>query len=90
MASSDLADIILRGPTPERLTRLAAAFRTYFSYEARHIEVLLKDLGPEVEQVGRMLEMELPPAEKMYDAAKRQMLQLALSKEMESTGTPQP
>jgi len=89
MASSDLADIILRGPSPERLTRLAAAFRTYFSYEARHIEVLLKDLGPEVEQVGHMLEVELPPAEKLYEAAKRQILQLALSKEMDrSDATP--
>lgn len=96
MAASDLAEIIIRGASPERISRLAATFRTYFSYEAKHIELLLKDLGPEVEHIGQMLEVHLPPAEQMHDEAKRQMLQLALSKEMEvpsaplASGEPQP
>ena len=88
LAASDLAEIIIHGASAERIARLATAFRVYFSFEAQHIELLLKDLSPEVERVGQMLEVALPPAEQMHDEAKKLMLQLALSKEMEAPSSP--
>jgi HD-like signal output (HDOD) protein len=78
MAASDLAEIIISGATKERIHRLATAFRDYFSFTAAHIDLILKDLGPEVQQVGAMLDVPLPPIDQLHAEAKSEMLKLAL------------
>jgi HD-like signal output (HDOD) protein len=78
--ASELADVIIRGTTQNRITHLAAAFKSYFSFGPKHVEKLLRDLTPEVQSVGEMFDVPLPPADQMHDVAKEQMLSLALTK----------
>ena len=78
-SASDLADVVIHGAAPERTRRLAAAFREYFLFGAEHIDVLLRDLGPEIRQVADMLSVPPPPADQLHAEAKGEMLKLALS-----------
>lgn len=79
LAASDVADIIMRGASQQRVNRLAAAFRGYFSFSGEHVGLLTRDLGPEIRRAAGMLDVPLPPAEEIHEQAKSEMLKLAIS-----------
>lgn len=79
MAASDLTDIVLFGATSQKVQRLAALFQECFSFTSQHIDLMMKDLGPEIRQVGAMLDLPCPPPEELHADAKREMLKLAMT-----------
>jgi len=83
MAASELADIVIRGSTPSRIRRLATTFNEYFSFGGRHMDVLLKDLWPEIRSVATMLDVPVPSVDRVQEAAKSEMLKLTLEQATE-------
>jgi len=83
MAASELTDIIVRGSTPQRVKRVATVFRDLFSFSAEHVGTVLQDIETEIQSVGKLLEVPLPPIDVIQAKAKAEMLQVALKKEVE-------
>ena len=90
MAASDLTDIIIRGSTPRRVQRVAGLFREMFSFSAEHVGLVLQDVEAEIQSIGKLLEVPLPPIELVHARAKAEMLQLALQAEVDHGAAAKP
>lgn len=77
-AASELADLVIRGSSLDRIDSLAKTFRTRFSFSAEHVELLLKDLEPEIASIGQLLNVPLPPVEVLQAKAKAEALRMAM------------
>jgi len=84
--AADLADIITLGVSERRISRLAANLRQHFAFTAQHIDLLLKDLGPEIERVGALLNVPLPQADQIHAQAKAEILKLAMQEDLAGAG----
>jgi len=78
-AAGKLADIVIRGSTEHRVKALTDMFERHFSFKASHVEVVLKNVGPEVHSVAEMLGLALPPVDQIEAEAKAELLRVALT-----------
>jgi HD-like signal output (HDOD) protein len=78
MVASDLAEILIRGATEQRVNHLAEIFHTQFSFNTEHLNVLLHLIGPEIQDISRLLEVPLPPVDQVQEQAKADLARLAL------------
>ena len=80
MAASELTDLVMYGSTPERINKLASMFRRFFAFSTEHVDLLLNDLEPEIVDIGRLLDLQLPPLQFIQAEAKKEVLRLAVAR----------
>ena len=80
-AASELTSVMLYGPAPKRMRRLAEVFKHYFVFGPDRLRALIDAVSPEMLQFAQLLELRVPNNDRLERAARAEMLAVAMSPE---------